>query len=301
MTPSTSADSLSRFVFEGAAVRGVRVKLSDTSRTLLASHAYPPALARVLAELAGAAALLAAALKFDGSLILQLVGDGPVRLIVVECNPGLALRGTAQWDEARVRALPDDATLSSLAGDTDRSRLAITLDPREAGPLYQGIVALGAASVATTIEHYLETSEQVASKLVLDVRDGEVAGVLLQRMPGSGPEDDATWQRASAALADAPREHVVAASEGNAGLSALFASHDVRVFKPSQPRFACTCSRSRVEAALRIAGRDEIEAALAQDGDVDVTCEFCGTQYRFSADEARAAFADSVAAPPTRH
>ena len=302
MTPSPSVDSLSRFVFEGAAVRGVRVKLADTSRTLLASHAYPPALARVLAELAGAATLLAAALKFDGSLILQLVGNGPVRLIVVECNPGLALRGTAQWDEARVRALPDDATLTSLAGDAERSRLAITLDPRDAGPLYQGIVALGAESVATTIEHYLETSEQVESRLVLDVRDGEVAGVLLQRMPGSGPEDDVTWQRASAALAEAPRERVVAASDGNEGLSALFPAEDVRVFAPTQPRYACTCSRARVEGALRIAGREEIEAALAQDGDVDVTCEFCGTQYRFSASEARAAFAPpGNAAPPTRH
>jgi molecular chaperone Hsp33 len=301
MTGAQSADTLSRFVFEAAAVRGVRVRLADTSRAMLASHAYPPALARVLAELAAAAALLAAALKFDGSLILQLVGDGPVRLIVVECNPGLALRATAQWDELRVRALPDAATLYALSGDGGGSRLAITLDPRDGGPLYQGIVALEAASVASMIEHYLETSEQVASRLVLEARDDGVAGLLLQRLPGSGPEDDATWQRASRAIADAAPERIVAAVADNAGLSTLFPADDLRVFEASQPRFACSCSRSRVEGALRIAGADEIDAALRDDGKVEVRCEFCGARYHFTPDEARAVFAVPAPESPTRH
>ncbi|HVE50220.1 MAG TPA: Hsp33 family molecular chaperone HslO [Casimicrobiaceae bacterium] len=284
----SEADTLSRFVFEGAAVRGARVHLEHTSRAMLGSHDYPPALARVLAELSGAALLLAAALKFDGSLILQLVGSGPVRLIVVECNPGLALRGTAQWNaDARI---PDDATLFTLAGRED-ARLTITLDPREAGPMYQGIVSLEAASVATMIEHYLATSEQLASKLALDVVDGEVVGLLLQRMPASGQEDDATWQRVTAALTKATRDELSAAATSDAGLAALFSTDDVRVFKPSEPRYRCTCSRSRVEGALRIAGRGEIEAALAQDGEVDVTCEFCGMHYTFTPSEARTVFA----------
>jgi molecular chaperone Hsp33 len=154
---------------------------------------------------------------------------------------------------------------------------------------------------STTIEHYLQTSEQVASKLVLDVRDGEVAGILLQRMPGSGPEDDAMWDRVCAMLGGAGRDSIVAAARSNEGLSALFPTLDVRLFKASHPHFACTCSRQRVEGALRIAGRDEIEAALAEAGEVDVTCEFCGTQYLFNADEARAAFAQAGGAAPTRH
>lgn len=299
MTAAGATDTLSRFVFEGAAVRGARVRLSATSRAILASHPYPPALSRVLAELTGAATLLAAALKFDGSLTVQLVGEGPVRLIVVECNPSLALRATAQWDEASVRALSDQATLEALAGGPARSRLAITLDPREGGPVYQGIVALERASVATTIEHYLTTSEQVASKLALVVGDGEVAGVLLQRMPASGPADDITWTRAVEALSVAPRHRIVAAAAGDAGLTALFAGDDLRVFKPAEPRFECSCSRTRVEGALRIAGREEIEAAL-HDGPVEVICEFCGRRYTFAPAEARAVFA-SDAAPKTRH
>ena len=302
MTGALAADTLSRFVFEGAAVRGTRVRLAQTSRAILAPHAYPPALARILAELTGAAALLAAALKFEGRLSVQLVGEGPVRLIVVECNAALALRATAQWDEAQVRALPDDATLDRLAGGAQHARLAIMLDPKDAGPLYQGIVSLEASSVASTSEHYLSTSEQVASKLALFVDDGEVAGILLQRMPSSGPDDDATWARAATALENAARADIVAASSSDAALAALFASDDLRVFKPSTPRFECSCSRERVEGALRIAGRDEIEAALRDDGHVEVVCEFCGRVYTFAPDEARALFA--VAAPgvrPTRH
>lgn len=302
--PGVPSDTLSRFVFEGAAVRGTRIWLSETSRAILGSHAYPPALERVLAELTAAAALLAAALKFDGRLSVQLAGDGPVRLIVVECNPTLALRATAQWDEASVGALPGDATLDRLAGGDARARLAITLDPRDQGPVYQGIVALETASVAAMIEHYLSTSEQVASKLALVLRDGDVSGLLLQRMPSSGPGDDETWGRATAALHAATPDAIVQATRGDSGLAALFADDDVRVFKASHPRFECSCSRARVEGALRIAGVEEIEAALHDDGKVEVVCEFCGRKYAFAPDEARALFAAPAvptAAPPTRH
>jgi molecular chaperone Hsp33 len=284
-------------------VRGTRVRLAATADAMLAPHAYPPALKRVLVELAGAAALLAAALKFDGRLSVQLAGDGPVRLIVVECNPNLALRATAQWSDEEVDALGDAATLEQLAGGTARgARLAIMLDPRDAGPLYQGIVALDTPSVAATIEHYLSTSEQVASRLELVVEDGAVSGLLLQRMPASGPADEAKWTQAVAALDAAAPNAIVAAAADNEGLARLFAEHDLRVFKPAIPRFACSCSRERVEVALRIAGRDEVEAALLSDGLVEVKCEFCGRAYRFDPGEARALFADrEVSLPPTRH
>jgi len=297
-----AGDSLSRFVVEGAAVRGARVRLASTSAAILAAHPYPPALARVLGELCAAATLLAAALKFDGSLVVQMVGAGPVRLLVVECNPGPALRAMAQWDVARLAALPEDATLATLAGAPGAARLSITLDPREGGPMYQGIVTLEAASVATMIEHYLATSEQVASKLVLVASGAEVAGVLLQRMPSSHYADDETWARVSRALADAGAAAVVAAAAGNEGLAALFPDDDLRVFAPVTPRFECGCSRQRVEGALRVAGRVEIEEALAADGQVEVVCEFCARRYLFSPDQARALFpADGTATAPTRH
>jgi molecular chaperone Hsp33 len=301
MSAAPRGDALSRFVLEGAAVRGVRVHLAQTTRAILATHAYPRAIARVLAELTGATALLAESLKLDGTLTLQLVGDGPVRLIVVECRPKLALRAMAQWDEGRVEALGEDVTLEALAGGAQQARFAITLDPRE-GPMYQGIVALEAASVATMIEHYLEASEQVASKLALALDDGELCGVLLQRMPASGPADDGVWQRASVALDAAPPALIARAATSDDGLTELFPGQDLRVFSPTAPRFECTCSRSRVEGALRIAGRGEIEEALREAGEVEVVCEFCARRYTFSPDEARAVFGpESAEPPPTRH
>ena len=154
-------------MFERAAVRGALVTLDAASRAILDCHPYPPALRRVLAELLAASALLASTLKFTGSLIVQLQGDGPVRLLVVECNDALELRATAQWDAERTTALGPDATLAELAGGATQGRLVITLDPKGNGTIYQGIVTLETASVAGLIEHYLATSEQLASRLVL--------------------------------------------------------------------------------------------------------------------------------------
>ena len=293
-------DSLTPFVFEGAAVRGGLVTLGAASRAILAGHRYPPPLALALSELLAAAALLSATLKFEGSLIAQLAGDGPVRLAVVECTHALDLRATAQWDAQRVAALPDDAALAALAGGPAQGRLTITLDPRE-GSLYQGIVALDAAGIGGLIEHYLATSEQLASRLALAARDGAAAGLLLQRLPASGAADDARWARLAARMDVVPADALMTGAAHAATLSALFPEDDLRLFDARPVRARCPCSRERVENALRIAGRDEIEAALAMDGRVEVRCEFCNRVYAFDPDAARDVFAGLAAATATRH
>ena len=186
------ADALARFVLEHAAVRGALVSLDGACREILDCHPYPPALRRVLAELLAASALLASTLKFKGALIVQLQGDGPVRLLVVECDASLALRATAQWKETAA-ALPASASLAELAGGPDHGRLVITLDPKDGGPLYQGVVALEAASVATLFEHYLRTSEQIDSRMAIAADGPRARGLLLQRLPGATAADDDTW------------------------------------------------------------------------------------------------------------
>jgi len=283
-------DMLTRFVFEGAAVRGALVTLNEASRAILGSHPYPPALQRILAELLAAAALLASTLKFTGSLIVQLQGGGPVRLLVVECSDALELRATAQWDAERMRDVGDDASLAELAGPGAGGRLVITLDPKGAGTIYQGIVALETASVARLIEHYLETSEQLRSRLVLIAHAGTAAGILVQRMPGADAQDDATWTRIGARMAQLESSALLVAEAAPARIHALFPHDDVRVFPGKPARSHCHCSRERVESALRIAGQAEIESILAERGDVEVSCEFCGRRYVLGPDEARALF-----------
>ncbi|MEP7184121.1 MAG: Hsp33 family molecular chaperone HslO [Betaproteobacteria bacterium] len=293
------ADTLSRFVFERAAVRGALVSLDDACREILGCHPYPPALARALAELLAAATLLASTLKFKGALILQLQGAGPVRLLVVECDAGLDLRATAQWS-GEAETLPADAPLAALAGDPAKSRLAITLDPKDGGPIYQGIVALEAASIATLIEHYLTTSEQIDSRMVLATADGRVRGLLLQRLPGATADDDAMWERATAATEALAAADLFAAGDAASLLRGRFPDDDLRLFAPRRARFHCGCSDDRVAGALRMLGRTEIESILAEQGLVAVTCEFCNRHYTFVADEARALFDARPDARPRR-
>ena len=297
-TIGASRDALTPFVFEHTAIRGGGVALAQTSRAILAGHDYPPAIARALGELLAAAALLAATLKLDGSLIVQLRGDGPLSLLVVECDGALGMRATAQWSSDLVAALGPDAGLVALAGGPSQARLAITLDPRGAGTLYQGIVALQGTSIAASIEHYLATSEQLDSRLVLRFDGGAAHGLLVQRLPGSTAADDETWTTIAARLAKSDAADALGHGDAPDVLRRLFPSHDVRVFRSRPARFACRCSRERAENALRIAGLVDVEAALAAEGRVEVTCEYCVRQYRFEPAEARALFDGP---PRTRH
>jgi len=296
-------DAITRFVFERAPVRGAWITLDATSRAILDCHPYPPALRRVLAELLAASTLLASTLKLDGSLIVQLQGSGPVKLLVVECNDALELRATAQWEEQRTAAFGPDATLAELAGGTTEGRLVITLDSKGNGTLYQGIVTLETTSIASLFEHYLATSEQLASRLVLATDAGRAAGLLLQRLPGattaaeSGPED--TWTRASDRMSQLDPVTLLAPGSAQSLLAHSFPHDDVRMFTQKRVAFRCSCSRERVERALRIAGLAEIESILAERGDVEVTCEFCNCSYVFAPVEARAVF--SPHASSARH
>ena len=283
------ADALAHLVFEGAAVRGALVSLDACCREILACHPYPPALRRVLAELLAAAALLASTLKFRGSLIVQLHGRGPLRMLVVECDATLALRATAQWN-SEAEALPADADLATLAGGPADARLAITLDPKDGGPLYQGIVGLEAASIATLIEHYLTSSEQIDSRLFLATTANSARGVLLQRLPSAGPADSAAWERIAARPGAFGAGDLLGAVDAGDFLSAQFSDHDVRLFDPRPLRFACGCSEEKIAGALRLLGRIEVESILAEQGMVGVTCEFCNRNYTFIASDARALF-----------
>ena len=298
---TSSHDTLTPFVFEHAAVRGALVTLGKTTRDIVACHPYPPALARALIECCAASALLASTLKFGGSLLVQLAGDGPVRLAVVECSDALDLRATAQWDPLTTVALGDGALLAELSGGPAHGRLTITLDPKGKGPMYQGIVALEAASVAELFEHYLSASEQLASRVLLATRDRAVTGLLLQRLPASREEDATVWSRASARIDRTASSSLFAHADHAATLSSLFPDDDLRVFAARSARFRCSCSLERVRNALRVAGRGEVEAALAERGQVDVTCEFCNRRFTLSPDEARDVFAARESAAAERH
>ncbi|WP_308418780.1 Hsp33 family molecular chaperone HslO [Chitinolyticbacter meiyuanensis] len=264
---------LERFLFEGAAVRGELVQLDAAYQEVLARHAYPPVLQAMIGELMAAAALLSATLKFDGTLIMQLHGTGCVKLIVVECTSENTLRATARW-EGEV----PDVSLAELLG---HGRFVITLEPKE-GETYQGIVGFEPGQrVAEIIEHYMASSEQLATRLWLAVGEGKAAGLLVQKLPAGHGDPDA-WDRVQLLAGTVTPEELLGLPAHDI-LHRLFHEETVRVFDPHPLRFACTCSRERVGSMLKMVGRDEIDGVLAERGEVDITCEFCGKGYQFDA------------------
>lgn len=282
-------DAHRRFLFEAMPVRGGWVHLDAAYSEVLARHEYPPVLRRLLGELLAATALLTNNLKFQGSLIVQVQSPGPLQLLVVECTDGLGLRAIAKWQGD----LPNDAGLLQLAGS---GRCVITLDPHDDGQMYQGIVAMEAGTIAQVLEQHMRTSEQLATRMWLAADGQRAAGLLLQKLPGSDDGDtrsDENWHRITL-LGSTVRAGELLTLECAALLQRLFAEEPVRLFAEHPVCFECGCSQARVANALLLLGRDEIEQALAEQGRIEIACEFCNRKYVF--DRARAL---SLFAQPT--
>lgn len=301
------ADTLLRFLFHDAPVRGEVVRLQASWRQMVANHRYPAPVARLLGEMTAAAALLAANIKFDGALILQIQGNGPVRLLVVEVQPGMRLRATAKLRETAV--IGEDATLQQLTNPNGEARCAITLDPTGRRPgqqPYQGVVPLAGETIAEVLENYLRQSEQTESRLWLAADESAAAGVLLQKLPQEGsaakPDVDA-WQRAGALTATLTREELLTL-EAEALARRLYWEERLQHFPPAAPRFECNCSRERSGRMLLALGREEAESILAERGDVEITCDFCNARYAFDAVDVGQLFASGAtreADASTRH
>ena len=287
-------DTLTRFLFEHAEVRGEIVRLDATWRAVLANHDYPEPIRSLLGEMMAAAALLAATLKFEGSLIMQMQGSGPVTLAVVECSSDFHLRATAKWR--------DDLAPGDIAALLGQGKFVISLDPKNGNQIYQGIVALEGATVAEVLEHYLLQSEQLETRLWLAADGEQACGLLLQRLPEKVSEDADAWNRAlnlGNTLSTEELLHLPAREI----LHRLFHEEDLRLFEPHPVSFRCTCSRERVADMLRLLGLDEVHSILVEQGKIEVDCEFCNRNYYFDAVDAEQLFAAEVVTQPgtTRH
>lgn len=308
---------LVKFLFEGAPVRGAIVKLGAGWQELLQRRSYPSEVKALLGEMAAAGVLMHSNIKFNGALVLQVFGEGPVKLAVAEVQPDLAFRATAKV----VGEVPTGAQLEGLVNVRGGGRCAITLDPKDRLPgqqPYQGVVPLHGdrreplQQVQQVLEHYMLQSEQLDTRLVL-AADGEAAaGLLIQRMPVEGEGnlagqagernedrigDDEDFNRIAMLAATLTREELLTLPSATI-LHRLFWEERVRVFEPATPRFACSCSRERVRNMLRGLGREESESLIVERGNVEVGCEFCGLQYRFDAVDVGEMFTPGRDQPP---
>lgn len=282
-------DTLQRFLFEHTAVRGEIVQLDAAWRTVLARHDYPPGVRRLLGEMMAAAALLSATLKFSGAMIMQIRGSGPVSLLVVECSAALEMRAVAKWEGQ----IDDGAALPDLVGD---GHFVITLDPGDGKKPYQGIVAVEGDSVAAALEHYMLRSEQLDTRLFLAADQWSAAGMLLQKLPGVQESDRDAWNRAVHLGGTLTAQELLGLPGGDI-IRRLFHEEDVRVFDPLPVVFRCSCSYERVAAMLRMLGREEVQAALDEQGKIDVQCEFCNQHYGFDEIDVAQLFVAGAVAP----
>jgi molecular chaperone Hsp33 len=290
-----TTDSLSRFLFEHAPIRGEIVRLDDVWQNVIERHNYPPVLRDLMGELCAAAVLLAATLKLKGAMVLQIHGKGAVKLLVVECSGDLELRATAKWEGELTHG-----TLQDLVGD---GRFVITLDPKDGNQVYQGIVALEGDSIAEILQNYMTRSEQLETRLWLAADTKGAAGMLLQKLPEREEHADPdAWNRATQ-LGDTLKPDELLNLPAGELVHRLYHEEDIRLFDAQPVQFRCTCSRDNVAQMLRMIGRAEVESIIAERGDVEVHCEFCNQRYVFDRVDAEAVFSDlmSMHTSDTRH
>jgi molecular chaperone Hsp33 len=310
---------LHKFLFEGLPVRGMLVRLTDSWQSVLRRReptgAFPEPVRALLGEMAAAATLMQANIKFNGSLILQVSGDGPVKLAVVESRSDLSFRATAKV----LGQVPADASLAAMLNLHGKGRCAITLDPQDRLPgqqPYQGVVPLYGdrgeplQAVSQVLEHYMLQSEQLDTRLVLAANDEIAAGLLIQRLPvegagnlgGPSNEDliglSEGFNRIAHLAATLTREELLTL-EVDAVLRRLFWEETLRRFAPMTPTFACSCSRERVRAMLGGLGRAEADSILAERGDIEIGCDFCGQQYVFDSVDVGELFTPGRDQPPS--
>ena len=298
----SGSDRVRRFIVEKRPVRGHWVRLEGAWRELRAHREYPEVVRELLGQAVAASVLLAATLKFRGTLTLQLQGNGALSLLVAQCTHDFRLRAVAQFDAGLVGAItaePRDAKLFRQLVGTD-GRVAVTVEAEERSMRYQGVVPLSGASLAQSLEAYFASSEQLPTRVLLAADGERGAGVLVQRVPGHANDDEADLQEiwedtqrgieslSSAELLECPVEELL-----NRG----FAAHDLRLFQGAPVQFECRCNQARVTSLLRALGPEEVRDVLQEQGAVTVTCEFCHRPYRFEATDVAAMFADSESPP----
>lgn len=291
---TAQSDTLTRFLLPDAGVRGVHVHLDETWREILSHASYLPAAAELLGEASVASALFTGHTKVDGRLSIQLRSNTAMRTLFAECTAAGTLRGIVQLAEGGGDAPRD---LTALGED---ALLAITienpgLDPREP-QRYQSLVGLTASNLDEAFEDYFRQSEQLPTRLLLAADGGRAAGLLLQKLPGDEGDQDG-WSRASALFETLGKQELLEVA-GNDLLHRLFHEEKPELLGERPLRFACSCSRERVQGMLESLGEAEARAAAEPTGAVEIRCEFCGQEYHFALTELDILFGDAVVSSP---
>ena len=286
-TQINHADIRTRFIFDDMPVRGLHVRLENVWTHIVGQKHYPAAIRRALGELLAAGALLSGNLKTDGTLIVQVQGQGRLKMLVVEATSDQTVRATARWDETA--DINDDESLTDLLGSN--SVFVLTLQPKDAEP-WQGVVPLEGGSIAQMLINYTKRSEQLDTQIVLASSDDACGGLLVQRLPETEP-DAASWEHVSTLVQTLTPEELTGLDAQHV-LYRLFHETPPRVFDPESIEFACTCSRGKVSDMLLMLGGEEVGGVVAEQGSIQIDCDFCHAKYVFDETDVNALFGADV-------
>ena len=228
-------------------------------------------------------------------MIMQIFGDGPIKMLVVQCSSELTMRATAKISSEFDETLNGTLSFVELLNASGHGRCVITLDPNNKMPgqqPYQGIVPLNGhdgplQSIAQVLEHYMHHSEQLDTRLWLAANTERAVGMLLQKLPGdggivphAGEHDADTWERVCV-LGGTLSQDELLKEEPQTVFRRLFWQENVQHFAPALTRFECSCTRERVGSMLKMLGREEVESVLVEQGQVEIHCEYCNQRYEF--------------------
>ncbi len=287
-----TTDKLYRFLFDKLPIRGEMIYLDETWRAVLARHDYPEAVRQQLGQALAITGILSATIKFDGSLIFQIQGSGPMTTLVAQATHDGKLRGLARWkDEVKGQSLP------AIYGD---GTIVMTISNNN-GERYQSIVALEGDQLSHALESYFRESEQLDSRFWLFVGNERVVGLFIQEIPSAGRNLD-EWERICM-LANTCTSEEILMLPPEEMLYRLFHEDPLRLFEPTDISFSCSCSRKKIEATLVAMGLDSLMEILQQEKEIGVDCEFCNRHYSFTEAHVQELFAirDGNGLPPVLH
>lgn len=267
-----TTDTLQRFMFEHASIRGEIVHMHEAYQTIMQQRPYPPAVRKLLGEALISCVLLAGSIKFEGDINLQFQGDERLPFIIVQCDNQLNIRACAKYKSG---------TDSDYEQAFVNGQMSLTIQQYKQTNTYQSIVPIHSISMADNLMHYFAQSEQVPSKVWLAMNEENAAGMILQLMPDQNTEQREQFWEYAVQIGQTITEEELLTLDNETILNRLYHETVLRLYDPRTIRFKCRCNQTKMKQVLTILGEKEVQALLDETGQVDVTCEFCNQHYAF--------------------
>lgn len=266
-------DSLQRFIFEHAEIRGEIIHLNQSYQTIMAQQPYPPMVKRLLGEALMACTLLTGSLQFEGEVNLQFQGNDDLPLLLVQCDHHLHIRGFAKFEPQRTNEAYAEAFLNG--------KLSLIINAYQQTQAYQSLVPLFSTSMAENLMNYFAQSEQISTRVWLACDEEKTAGMLLQLLPTDDTEERENFWEYAVKLGETITEHELLNLDNETILHRLYHETELRLFPEKNVAFRCRCSIEKMKQVLSVLGEQDIQALVKEKGQVEIHCEFCNSKYAF--------------------